>query len=252
MMAWGRSAHLWRRGSSPSTSWGHGRGVRDDGRMDRADRVILFDLDGCLLDSTEPIGRCLDAALVDHDLDPIAPGDLAHRVGPPLQTMLATLLAERDAPLDLVDPLVESYRDRYRTVSIELARAYDGIPEALQALAGDERLGVCTSKPARWAVPILEHLGLAPLFAEIAGPGLTEAEPKSVTMAGVLDRLGPVDPAASVMIGDRHHDVDAARHHGLRSIGVTWGFGDRAELLDAGADAVVDHPSELIATIGAL
>ncbi|MGY6502510.1 MAG: HAD hydrolase-like protein [Acidimicrobiales bacterium] len=215
-------------------------------------RVVLFDLDGCLLDSTEPIRRCLDAALADHGLAPIAADDFAHRVGPPLQVMLQSLLVERDAPLDLVDPLVESYRDRYRTVSIEMAVTYDGIPGALAAIGATERLGVCTSKPARWAVPILEHLGLAPLFEDIAGPGLTEAEPKSATMAGALDRLAPVDRPASVMIGDRHHDIDAARHHGLRSIGVTWGFGERSELEDAGADVVVDHPGQLTVALAAL
>ena len=211
-------------------------------------RVVAFDLDGCIVDSTEPIFQCMNAALAELGLDPIPARDLAHRVGPPLQLMLADLLAERGADAALVDPLVDAYRSRYRTESLRLALAYPGVVELIEQLSTVDRLAVCTSKPTRFAVPILEHLGLAPRFERIAGPGLTEAEPKVATLArvlGELDDAAPLDVAASVMIGDRHHDVDAALAHGLVPIGVTWGFGSRNELESAGAAAVVDHPSEL-------
>jgi phosphoglycolate phosphatase len=206
---------------------------------------VAFDLDGCILDSTEPISQCLNAALTQFGLAPLTVEDLAPRVGPPLQLMLSGLLAERGADPDLVEPLVSAYRERYRDQSLRLALTYPGIVDLLGSLVGDERLAVCTSKPSRWAVPILEHLGLAGHFEHIAGPGLTEAEPKADTLARLLEELAPVEVARSVMVGDRHHDVDAARHHGLVPIGVTWGFGTRDELESAGAAAVIDHPDEL-------
>jgi phosphoglycolate phosphatase len=210
-----------------------------------AGRVIAFDLDGCILDSTEPISQCLNAALVDHGLEPVPLDDLARHVGPPLQLTIAGLLEERGADARLVDQLVSAYRERYRTESLRLATVYPGIVELLEQLAGGERLAICTSKPTRWAVPILEHLGLAHHFERIAGPGLTEAEAKTTTLARVLDELAPLDRADTVMIGDRHHDVEAALHHGLVPVGVTWGFGTREELESAGAVAVIDHPGEL-------
>ncbi|MFP3906055.1 MAG: HAD family hydrolase [Acidimicrobiales bacterium] len=213
-------------------------------------RVVVFDLDGCILDSTEPILWCLNEALGEFGLDPLPRDQLARHVGPPLQHTVATILDERGAPLDLVDPLVAAYRDRYRTVSIELAATYPGMAELVTSLAESERLGVCTSKPARWAVPILEHLGLADAFELIAGPGLTEAEPKIETLGRAIEALSPLDRAASVMVGDRHHDVEAARHHGLVPVGVTWGFGSRSELEEAGARVVVDAPIELAGTLG--
>jgi phosphoglycolate phosphatase len=223
-----------------------------DGMATDADRVIFFDLDGCILDSTEPILRCLNEALVELGLVPIPRDDLDRHVGPPLQLTLATLLAERSAPLELVDPLVEAYRRRYKSVSIDLAATYPGIDDLIGTLARTERLGVCTSKPTRWAVPILEHLDLARHFELIAGPGLTEAEAKVDTLARALVELSPPDDPASVMIGDRHHDVDAAQHHGLVPIGVTWGFGTRDELIGAGALAVIDAPDELFTVLAAL
>jgi len=143
-----------------------------------------------------------------------------------------------------IDNVIEGYRSRYSTESVRLAASYAGVPELVAALAATERLAVCTSKPRRFAVPILEQLGMARHFAHIEGPGLTEVEPKTVTMER-LRRVLPLDPSASVMVGDRHHDVEAALAHGLLPVGVTWGFGSRDELEAAGAVSVIDRPDEL-------
>lgn len=213
--------------------------------------VILFDLDGCIIDSTEPFVRCINASLGDHGLAAIPPAELATHIGPPLQHIIATLLASQEADPGLMEPVIDGYRERYRTMSIERAITYPGVVEAIGTLAGSERVGVCTSKPERFALPILEHLGLLGHFEVVAGPGLTEAESKIDTMGRALAELEPVEWEASIMIGDRHHDIDAAIHHGLISVGVTWGFGSRDELEQAGATRVIDHPSELTAVIEA-
>jgi phosphoglycolate phosphatase len=72
---------------------------------------------------------------------------------------------------------------------------------------------------------------------------------KSQVLARTLDELGGPDPSSCVMIGDRHYDVRGAAEFGIRCIGVTWGYGSRAELLEAGAATVVDHPDELRETL---
>jgi phosphoglycolate phosphatase len=217
---------------------------------DAADsRVLFFDVDGCLVDSTEPIHRCLDAALDDFGLPPIPADQLDRHIGPPLQVTLTTLLTELDEDPAIVPLLMGAYRERYSTMSIELARSYPGVPELVADLSAKERIGVVTSKPRRFAVPILEALDLARRFEVMCGPGETEAEPKTVTLGRALAAVHPCDVANSVMIGDRHHDIDAAKDHGLRAVGVTWGFGERDELEAAGADAVVDTAAELAAIL---
>jgi phosphoglycolate phosphatase len=211
-------------------------------------RVVLFDLDGCILDSTEPILRCHNAALAEFGLPPVPADEVARHIGPPLRVAVAELLAERGEGSELVEPVVEAYRRRYLDLSIELAATYPGVPELIAQLAADERLAVCTSKAADYAVPILEHLGLAPHFELIVGPDLATSEPKVDTLARAIDGLAdgaPLARGASVLVGDRHHDIDAARHHGLAGVGVTWGFGSRSELEAAGAAAVVDTPAQL-------
>jgi phosphoglycolate phosphatase len=208
-------------------------------------RVCLFDLDGTLVDSREPILTALNAALTDHALAPINDQDLSNHVGPPLRDSLTALLEERHQDPDLVVPLIESFRDHYSVVSVRMARAYAGIPELLDQLEPATRMGVVTSKPAAYARPILETLGFARVMEVIEGPSLEEIEPKPETLARALRLLAPVDRERVVLIGDRHHDIEAARANGIESIGVTWGFGSTEELIGAGAGRVVSDPPQL-------
>jgi phosphoglycolate phosphatase len=208
-------------------------------------RVCLFDLDGTLVDSREPILTALNAALTDHALEPISDEILHKHVGPPLRDSLTRLLEERHRDLALVVPLIESFRDHYSVVSVRMARAYAGIPELLDQLQLVARLGVVTSKPAAYARPILETLGFARSMEVIEGPSLEEIEPKPETLARALRLLESVDRDRVVLIGDRHHDVAAARANGIESIGVTWGFGSTEELVGAGAGRIVNDPPQL-------
>ena len=213
--------------------------------------VCLFDLDGTLVDSREPILTALNAALADHALAPISDSDLSNHVGPPLRDSLTVLLEGRQEDLDLVGPLIESFRTHYAVTSVEMARAYEGIPELLHELHNQARLGVVTSKPALYARPILETLGLAGMMEVIEGPSLEEIEPKPDTLARALRLLhqGTSDERF-VMIGDRHHDISAAQINGIESIGVTWGFGMVEELTNAGADHLASTPADLAKLLG--
>ena len=208
-------------------------------------RVCLFDLDGTLVDSREPILNSLNAALADHALEPISAASLSNHVGPPLRDSLTLLLKERGQDLDLVGPLIESFRDHYSVASVRMARSFEGISQLLNQLQPVARLGVVTSKPAAYARPILETLGFARLMEVIEGPSLEEIEPKPETLARALRLVEPVDRDQVVLIGDRHHDIEAARANSIESIGVTWGFGTKEELIEAGAGRIVNDPPQL-------
>jgi phosphoglycolate phosphatase len=115
----------------------------------------------------------------------------------------------------------------------------------VRALSADHLLGIATSKPRRYALPVLEALGLAPLFAYVAGPEPGGPSDKHAMVAEALAAL----PTATTMVGDRRYDVEAARAHGLRAVAVTWGFGTRDEL--APADVLVDDAGRLLAVLSA-
>ncbi|MBK5222416.1 MAG: HAD hydrolase-like protein [Acidimicrobiia bacterium] len=215
--------------------------------------LIFFDLDGCIVDSTIPIRTCLDAAFAENALPPIPPDGLNRHVGPPLQVTLAEVVAENGREPELVEVLIAAYRSRYVDMSVELAAAYPGVAELVVGLVErGARVGVVTSKPQRFAVPILEALGLDRHLEVIVGPDLTEDESKVATLARAIGLVAPLDQPASLMIGDRHHDIDAAIAHDMSGIGVLWGFGSRAELEGAGAVAVAETAADLALVLGAV
>jgi phosphoglycolate phosphatase len=216
---------------------------------DRPQTAVLFDLDGVLVDSRAAITACINHALVARGLAALPVRDLHRLIGPPLAVAFAELTAEPVESAAVAD-CVSAYRDRYSHVSLTDTEVFPGIADALEALRGERRLAVATSKPHVMAEPILRAVGLRDFFELVAGPEMGAlAETKTVTIGSALAALGT--PAA-VMVGDRSFDIRGAQAHGLATVGVTWGIGDADELAAAGADVIVDTPAELPAAVAGL
>jgi phosphoglycolate phosphatase len=208
----------------------------------RSQDAVVFDLDGVLVDSRTPIAGCINYALARHDLAERPEAALYRFIGPPLATAFAELTGE-SATSALVASCVNSYRERYADASLRQTTLVPGITEALAELRRDYRLAVATSKARAFAEPLLAALQLRRFFDVVAGPELAARnEDKATTIATALTGLAP---ARAVMVGDRSFDVAGAHACGLPALGVTWGIGDRDELLAARADVVVDAPAEL-------
>jgi len=213
-------------------------------------RTVLLDVDGTLVDSSLPILQSLNTALTGLCLAEVEEDDLWKHIGPPLVQSLDSLLRSRGDDLSLLPRLMDDYRSAYQPISVELAVTYPGVREMLSGLAGRFRLGVVTSKPRAYAEPILRRLGFADLMEVIEGPDVAlETEPKTVTLARALNGMAIDDPSTAVMVGDRHHDIEAGHACSTKTMGVTWGFGSRQELEDARAEVVIDSPDELIGAI---
>jgi phosphoglycolate phosphatase len=144
---------------------------------------------------------------------------------------------------------IASYRSVYAEVSLRDTPTYPGVPEALEAIGAvpGRRLAVATSKPRAFAEPLLEALGLRRHFEAVAAPELDlHVQSKTETVAAALKVFGS---APGAMVGDRHVDMAAAHAHGLRAVGVTWGFGTADELREARADVIADTPGALPALV---
>jgi phosphoglycolate phosphatase len=214
---------------------------------ERDNGVVLFDLDGVLVDSRAAITGCINHALAANGLPERDPAGLYRYIGPPLLEAFAELLGE-PVGSSAVGGCVASYRERYAVASLTETAITPGIADALAELASEgRRLGVATSKPRPFAEPLLDVLGMRRFFTVVAGPELdTTAEDKTTTVGAALRALGATGGA---MVGDRSFDMVAARAHGLRAVGVGWGIGSRAELLAAGAERIVGTPAELPAAV---
>ena len=202
--------------------------------------AILFDLDGVLADSRRPIIDNVNAAFEALGIPRRSDAEIVPIIGPPTEVGFGALLGVPPED-DLVTLAVREYRARYVSTLSE-TRSYPGVPEAVRAIAQDRLVGVATSKPRRFALPILEAIGIAPLFAYVAAPEPGGPADKHAMVAEALAAL----PDAVGMVGDTRYDVEAARAHGLHAIGVTWGFGTPESLEAAGAQELVDDADALL------
>jgi phosphoglycolate phosphatase len=209
---------------------------------------VLFDLDGTLTDPQEGILACLRHALSTVG-QPIPDDDtLRLLIGPPLREGISHLLH-----CSVEDPLVEAaitaYRERFSTVGLFENRLYDGIIEALSALATQGVLYVVTSKPRVFAERIVTHFGLGDYLQTVYGSELdgTRSD-KGDLIAYALEQSG-LAAAETVMVGDRRYDIIGALRHQVWPVGVLWGYGSRQELVQAGSQQLLHHPSDL-ATLG--
>jgi phosphoglycolate phosphatase len=212
---------------------------------------VIFDLDGTLTDPRTGITRSW--AYMLERLGRTAPplDSLERFIGPPTREVASELLGTDD-PADL-ERAVAIYRERFSSLGLYENLVYDGIADALARLSQQGyALWVCTSKPHVYARRILEHFDLLARFRGVYGPELDGTRADKVDLLAYLLPRESIDPARAVMIGDRMHDIRAARQCGLRSLGVTYGFGSIEELTAAGADALCTSVAELPSAIARL
>jgi phosphoglycolate phosphatase len=212
--------------------------------------AVLFDLDGCLVDSRLGITTSLRHALACAGLPDREPAELERYIGPPLAYTFEQLAGVPSGSAEN-DALVASYRAHYQETLVAGTEVFAGIPEALAALrAAGHVLGVATSKPLVFAQQLVQELGLGAELSFISGTGMTGRSPdKSELVATALAELGTT---RGVMVGDRRFDVEGGQANGVATIGVLWGFGGREELEAAGATALAAAPAELPPLVASL
>jgi len=203
---------------------------------------IVFDLDGTLANSEAGILSSFHSTLDDRgrSVDDEVLRDL---IGPPLAESFLRL---GFAPSE-IDDVVSIYRSYYDRDGVAMSQLYEGVEEMLLTLddAGIV-LTVATAKRVDFAERMLRGLGVDHMFQAISGATLDgRLNTKTEILGHALSQLGAQRTGGGWMVGDRHHDVTASKVHHVVSVGVTWGFGSRDELLGAGADIIITEPSQL-------
>lgn len=207
-------------------------------------KVVLLDLDGTLSDSEPGILGALVAAMEAEGV-PVPPrAVLRSAIGPPFTSGLPAI----GVPLDKLDAVIAHYRVSYGGGGLFDTSLYDGIGDMLQHLkAAGLVLAVATSKPEDNAIRIVEHLGIAQHFDAVAGADLAVGRgDKAGVIARALDLLGVDAGPGVIMVGDRKHDVEGAREHGIDTIAVGWGYGSLDEHTAAGAKARAETPADVV------
>ena len=206
--------------------------------------TILFDLDGTLTDSGLGITKAVQYALGQMGYEVPPRESLFTFIGPPLHKSF-----QRQYGMDEATAVeaVRQFRVYYNQMGGILENeVYAGVRELLRDLKqAGKRLMIATSKPQAAAELVMHHFGLDEFVPEIVGGTDDTRNTKGKVIAYTLREFG-VDPATAIMVGDREHDIHGAAENGIPAIGITWGYGDRAELETAGAIAVFDTPEETV------
>jgi phosphoglycolate phosphatase len=212
--------------------------------------LIVFDCDGTLVDSQHTIVAAMTAAWARHDLPAPVATDVRRIVGLSLEIAIARLLPEAD---DLKHrALAAAYREIVHELRLGTAQGiaeeplFPGIRELIEALAAPEIfLGVATGKNLRGLEHTLSVHGLRDRFHTLQTADLCRSKPDPEMVLRAMAETG-IEAGSTVVIGDTSFDMEMARSAGATAIGVAWGYHEVADLLDAGAHAVITQPAELL------
>jgi len=206
----------------------------------------MFDLDGTLSDPKWGIIHSMQYALRKMGRVEIPDeADLLWVIGPPLRENLAKILGTSDK--SVIEKTVAYYHERFSVEGLFENEIYPGVPELLARLKQEGFiLYLATSKPHVYARHILERFNLINYFEKVYGSEFDGTfSDKAQLLAHLLAEEGE-KTANSIMIGDRMHDIRGARLNRLPSAGATYGYGSRQELIEAGADFLINRPVELL------
>lgn len=222
----------------------------------RLPRLVMFDLDGTLVDSVPDLAAAVDRMLARLGRPPAGIERVRHWVGNGARVLVRRALAgqldhsavsdeEAEAALAL---FTEAYAGTH-----ELTRVYPGVPECLEWLAAQGiPLAVITNKPGQFVAPLLEEKGLARYFRwTVGGDTLPVQKPDPAALFWVMDKAG-VAPVDALFVGDSRNDVLAARAAGVRCVALSYGYNHGRPVAEEMPDRVLDDLRQLVASAAGL
>jgi phosphoglycolate phosphatase len=209
--------------------------------MDKSNtELVVFDLDGTLVDSREDILAAFNHGLAAVGAAFLPSDEVRPFIGIPLKDMYARAMPGCD-PTE-VEAACSAYRAYYFDHCVDRTRLFSGVMECLEYIA-PVPVAVATTKKTFMARRLMALLGIEERFAHIQGTDDIPPKPDPAVLVMVTGALG-VSAEKSWMVGDTVHDILAAKRAGMRSCAVTYGASTRADLDAASPDVIVDDLSQ--------
>ncbi len=212
-------------------------------------KLVIFDLDGTLIDSRLDLVHSVNAALRHIGRPELPENVIASYVGDGAPVLIQRALGGEKIDEAMVRRGLEFFLSYYREHKLDHTTVYAGIAEALASIqrscnGSPRKLAVLTNKPVIPSRAIVEALGLSPYFLQVyGGNSFPTKKPDPEGAHKLLQETG-VRPEHATIVGDSHTDIETGHNAGLWTVGVTYGFAPQT-IEDASPDVVVDHPGEL-------
>jgi phosphoglycolate phosphatase len=216
-------------------------------------KLLIFDLDGTLVDSREDLANSINAMLGHFGKKELPHEVIASYIGDGAPMLVRRSLGDPDDENFVQDALLY-FMAWYREHKLDTTFVYEGIRESLDAIRHSRngqplKMAVLSNKPVGPSRAIVEALGLGAYFFQIyGGNSFHTKKPDPAGVQALLEESG-AQPEETVIIGDSDIDVLTARNAGIYSVGVTYGLAPHT-LQDALPDVLIDHPQELATVLG--
>lgn len=205
-------------------------------------KALFFDFDGTIVDSSKSIFASIQYAMQQLNQPPLDEKILATFVGPPLLDSFLRI----GLTTNLANEAVLKYREYYQE-HMHFVQLYPQMKEVLAQLKDSYQLYIASSKPEVFVKKIACLIDVDQYFTAIYGADLEgKRAKKSQVIAYALSENPNLEPSTIRMVGDRSHDCLGANENKIAAIGVTYGFGSKEELEDAGATEIVTSPAQLL------
>lgn len=204
-------------------------------------KLIIFDLDGTLVDTSKDIANALNSALGPVGVPALSVADVTALVGEGLTRLVEKVLSPERAGLR--DGVVGVFLDYYSAHIADFSKPYPHVRETLEGLGGVKK-AVLSNKKEALSIKLLDALGLLGHFDLVVGADtVAEKKPSPLPVRHVLDKMG-AEAGEAVVVGDSNYDVEAAQAAGVKAVAVTYGYREKSML--ARAEHMIEGMDELI------
>ena len=204
--------------------------------------LVMFDLDGTLADTGRDLADAVNYTRAHFNLAPLSPGTVHSNVGRGVEHLLKQSLPDNSA--DRFQEAMRVFLDRYENHLVDNTVLYPGVREVLTHFRSKRR-AVVSNKMHRLTVALLHGLGVAKEFdVVLGGDSAPQKKPHPAMIQDVLSRF-QILPAQALIVGDGDTDIEAGKRAGVWTCGVTYGLGNRAELIASAPDVLIDDLTQL-------
>jgi phosphoglycolate phosphatase len=217
-------------------------------------KLLIFDLDGTLVDSREDLANSINAMLRHFSKKELPHEVISSYIGDGAPMLVRRALGDPDDESYVQDALLY-FMAWYREHKLDNTYVYDGIMESLEAIQRSRdgqpvKMAVLSNKPVGPSRAIVDALGMGKYFFQVYGGNSFHTKKPDPTGVQALLEEAEAFPEETIIIGDSNIDVITGRNAGIYSVGVTYGLAPHT-LEDAPPDVLIDHPQELATVLGA-